>query len=104
MKHAIKAIDKALVIKMQRAMAKAEAVAKLNVPVQTGSLQESIRSEVILYPLFVDGILKAGGIDYSDKIMKNGKKGRYVDYAEEQEQLHQFLQSTIPILRADLKK
>jgi hypothetical protein len=72
----------------------AEEVAKSLAPVDTSSLQTSIRSGVQISNAKIIGRLAAGGEDYSDTYFAStGEMGNYVDYAAEQEAIHGFMEA-----------
>jgi subtilisin family serine protease len=75
-------------------------VAKELAPIDTSSLSESIR--VSNYNIDGDRVtvkLIAGGIDYSHTYFSStGKIGNVVDYAMQQESIHNFMGQSIPTI------
>jgi hypothetical protein len=72
-------------------------MAKQNTPIDTSSLRESIRvSEVIIDGDRVSARLIAGGLDFTHTYFREtGKRGNVVDYAIDQEIIHNFLGGSI---------
>jgi hypothetical protein len=75
-------------------------VAKELAPIDTSSLSESIRvSDYEIDGDRVSAKLKAGGVDYSSTFFsKTGKRGNVVDYAMQQESIHNFIGQSIPTI------
>jgi len=75
-------------------------VAKELAPIDTSSLSESIR--VSDYHIDGDRVsvkLIAGGVDYSHTYFSStGKTGHVVDYAMQQESIHNFIGQSIPTI------
>lgn len=86
------AAKSSLAVSLTPKIREAREVARATAPVDTSSLQESIRSEVAVTSAAIVIDLIAGGVDYSGQIMSStGELGNVVDYAAEQEAIHGFL-------------
>jgi hypothetical protein len=87
----------------QSAMEAGVVIARDRCPVDTSSLQESIRTEnLTINPGRITCDLVAGGEDYTGVVMvRTGKLGRDVDYADKQEAKHGFIVGAVPAIVSD---
>lgn len=91
-KAAINQARQQLAIDLVPVVANGTEVAKGLAPVDTSSLQESIRTEIRVEGNKIVIDLVAGGVDYSGQVMAStGEIGNVVDYAADQEAIHGFL-------------
>jgi hypothetical protein len=92
-----------LAAKLDEAMLAGVIFAQGNCPIDTSSLQESIHATPsVISTNRIHAQLVAGGEDFTGKLMRTGKLGKYVDYAGNQEAVHGFLVGSIPSIVNEL--
>jgi hypothetical protein len=96
-------LDAILMRRLRRSLEAGKITAINNCPVDTSSLQESIRVAIDKTDTQIIGQLIAGGVDFSGTTMKSGKPGNYVDYAKDQNDIHQFMEAGGSVIKMVIK-